>query len=117
MSIMDGARQLHGHGENAANELNGLISQITTQLEDARGPLQHFSDTAANSANVAAGLLGDGHMGTDAVTGAAAAVVERTEGVQGLLNALILELGNLREPVGTLRFVIENVATDLMGRG
>lgn len=115
MSIMDGARQLHGHGENAANELNGVINTIKAQVEAVAQPLQHFSDTAANSANVAADLLGDGHMGTDAVTGAAAAVVEKTEGVQGLLNALILEIEQLREPVGTMRFVIENVATQLMG--
>ena len=117
MSISENAAQLRQTGAEAESNIRGAISEAANGIQSISQQLQQARETAENSTNVAAQVLGEDHPATTEIVGAASHVLEEVERVRGLLSQLELELDSVSNAGGTLNSVFEQVANQLMGGG
>lgn len=90
-----------------------LYGELTVSLQTVRAAMSVVEDPVGEVGDI----LGDGHMGVDAIAGATAAVIEPLERIQLGLNQLVRELETTRGALDTLGFVYNNIASDIRRAG
>lgn len=115
MSAMEDANALDAAGAAVAEAINGAVQNAIAQLNSVSAALENAKTAAENSTNAAAQYLGEGHMGTGAIVGAAAAVVERVEQVRGLLSQFEIEASSITGAGGELQSMFGAAAQALRG--
>lgn len=115
MSVMENAQQLASQASR--DQERGLTQQISDAVQAQMGAAQQIKASVEDFTSIAASLLGEGHRGTEAITGVALAVVLAVEDLTGQLANIEAATNVVIDQLGVMEFTIGNVAQDVMNSG
>lgn len=95
MSIEQDARQLIESAGEVVNNAIGANGASVAALDQVSQGVAQVQQICEDSTSLAANLLGEGHAATASITGSAALVAEKVQGIHGLVEQLRGELINL----------------------
>lgn len=103
MSAMENAAQLEAAGAQAYQAIESVVQQVNAGIQNMSALLEQAKIAAEEGTNASANILGEGHMATSAIVGAAATVVEQVEQIRGLLSQVELESGTITAAAAELQ--------------